>query len=63
MNKISFRKNKHNAAKLTKDQVIYILKTYDREIHPYRYFAEMFNVSDNCIKNVIKRTTWNDVEI
>lgn len=56
------RKGRKPAAKLTKENIISIRKSFDRnQGHTYKQFAEKYNVTLGSIRNIILGITWQNL--
>ena len=52
------RGEKHGKAKLTREKVIEIRKTYMAYVRTYSELARFYNVSDSTIRDVVEHRTW-----
>jgi hypothetical protein len=56
------RKGRKPAAKLTKENIISIRESFDRnQGHTYKQFAEKYNVTSGSIRNVILGISWQNL--
>ena len=53
--------NKKTKRTLTRDQVVYIRQNYQRGKKSYKYFADMFGVSQKTIEYVVKYLRYKEV--
>jgi hypothetical protein len=52
---------KHHSSKLKKEDVIKIRELYKKNHLGYAKIGLLFNVSWGCVRNIVKRKTWNHV--
>lgn len=61
INKVIKRGELNGGSLLTEDAVRDIRENFKKRIRTRKYFAEKYNVTENCIKDVVVRKSWKHV--
>lgn len=51
----------HYSSKFTNETIVKIRKMYEDKPNQYKWLADLFNVSSNCIYAIVTRKTWKHV--